>query len=381
MISLGKFAEAELEAVSDLMYVISPSERLDEGLTVQVVDGVRTWYATTAFGQAMVKGGRAVFAGRHTLALRLVREAEILCNLDDECEIFVNDASARVVSSSGITEMDIANSTGTLKELDGDNRTTAQLTDQALGHVLNFGSNEPMAYFSEGELDEVPKVSTLVFDEGMLGVRSAFNEVRCKTLYTRQKAEVIGPKGEFSVNRVMLRRLVPILEMPGSLPVTVSADIEKGEFLQIEGVGWKVLFPRVNCGAGRYYDELHDRLLHAKIEFIEGDDARICARINDQNIVLELLDGRWPVVRCTIELITGVERTLDLLREIDQQNEGRVGTKFFMRDDVVSACIDVRCDELEHIEEQLQSLVSDSDLLGSYLASLGIVGDELTLSL
>lgn len=381
MISLGKFAEAELETVSNLMYVISPSERLNEGLSVQVVDGVRTWSATTAFGQAMVKGEKAVFVGRHTLWPRLVREAEILCNSDDECEIFVDGVKARLVSKSGISEMDVASCASTLKEFDGDNKSTAQLTDQALGHIISFGSNEPMAYFSEGELDAVPKVSTLVFSEGMLGIRSAFNEVRCKTVYTRQKAEVNGPKGEFSVNRVILRRLVPILDSPSATPVTVSADIENGGFLQIEGFGWKILLPRVNIGAGRYHEELIDRLRRASIEFVEGNDSRICVRLNEQNIVLDLLDGRWPVVRCTIELVTGVERTHDLLREIDQQNEGRVGTKYFMRDNVVSACVDVRCDEMEHIKEQLQSLVSDSDLLGSYLASLGIVGDELTLSL
>lgn len=380
MISLGKFTEAELEVVSNLMYVIAPSERFNEGLSVQVVDGFRTWFAVTTFGKAMVKGERANFSGCYTLAPRLVREAELLCSLDDECEIFVDDFSARAVSESGINEMVIAKCAGSLKEFDIDFQTSAHLTHRALRHIFNFGSNEPMAYFAEGELDAVPAVSTVVFADGLLGVRTEFTEVGCNDLYTGQKAEVVGPVGEVSVSRVILRRLVPVLDKVGNWPVTVSADIENGGFLQIEGLGWKILFPRVNFGAGRYYDELHDRLLHAKIEFIEGDDARICARINDQNIVLDLLDGRWPVVRCTVELITGVERTLDLLREIDQQNEGRVGTKFFMRDDVVSACIDVRCDELEHLNEQLQSLVSDSDLLGSYLASLGIVGNELTLN-
>jgi len=56
-----------------------------------------------------------------------------------------------------------------------------------------------------------------------------------------------------------------------------------------------------------------------------------------------------------------------------------VNTKYFMRGDTVIACVDVRCDGLEHFKQELLSLVADSDLLGSYLASLGIVGDELTL--
>jgi len=36
-------------------------------------------------------------------------------------------------------------------------------------------------------------------------------------------------------------------------------------------------------------------------------------------------------------------------------------------------------DGLNHFKQELQSLVADSDLLGSHLASLGIVGDELSL--
>ena len=126
-------------------------------------------------------------------------------------------------------------------------------------------------------------------------------------------------------------------------------------------------------------EDLLETLREAKFDFVEGDDSRICVNYEGQLIVLDLLDGRWPIVRCTIELVTGVERTLDLLKEIDMQNEGRVNTKYFMRGDTVIACVDVRCDGLEHFKQELLSLVADYDLLGSYLASLGIVGDELTL--
>ena len=96
-------------------------------------------------------------------------------------------------------------------------------------------------------------------------------------------------------------------------------------------------------------------------------------------VLLELLDGRWPVVRCTIELVSEVKCTFDLLEEIDQQNEGRVNTKYFMRDNAVIACVDVRCDGIANLKQEIQALVADSYLLGEYLASLGVVGEELTL--
>ena len=63
-------------------------------------------------------------------------------------------------------------------------------------------------------------------------------------------------------------------------------------------------------------------------------DSRICINYKGQLNVLDLFDGYWSIVRC---------------------------------------------DGLDHFKQELLSLVADSDLLGRYLASLGIVGDELTL--
>jgi hypothetical protein len=34
---------------------------------------------------------------------------------------------------------------------------------------------------------------------------------------------------------------------------------------------------------------------------------------------------------------------------------------------------------LYHLEDHLNGLVNDSDLLGTYLASLGVMGDEVSL--
>ena len=111
----------------------------------------------------------------------------------------------------------------------------------------------------------------------------------------------------------------------------------------------------------------------------EGSDGKVCVQISDCNVVMQLLDGRVPVLRTTIELISGVESTPDLLNEIQQQNEGRIFTKFFMSESSVIACADLRCIDLLHLEDHLNGLVNDSDLLGTYLASLGVVGDEMSL--
>ena len=78
MTSLGLFSEEELELVSNIGFIIAPSERLGEGFTVQVIDGLRTWSCATKFGQIMVKGAPASFSGSYTLSPRFVRIAEHL---------------------------------------------------------------------------------------------------------------------------------------------------------------------------------------------------------------------------------------------------------------------------------------------------------------
>ena len=379
MTTLGIFSEEELELVSNIGYIISPSERLGEGLTVQVVDGLRTWSCVTKFGQIMVKGAPASFSGSYTLSPRFVRIAEHLANLGDPVEITIDGDIACASNDMGKEFMSLATTASLVEDLDGDNITSVEISQVSLYHMLNWGSSDPAAYVSDEEMSKVPGVSVLKVETDMLGVNSAYDEVGCNRISTFQFASVTGPVGEFAVDRIMTRRVAGFLRLPGNIPLKVSFDLDKGTVVQFAGANWKIMLNRMNTGAGRYHEDLLETLREAKFDFVEGDDSRICVNYEGQLIVLDLLDGRWPIVRCTIELVTGVERTLDLLKEIDMQNEGRVNTKYFMRGDTVIACVDVRCDGFSHLEQELKSLVADSDLLGNYLASLGIVGDELTL--
>ena len=379
MTSLGIFSEEELELVSNIGYIIAPSERLGEGLTVQVVDGLRTWSCATKFGQIMVKGAPASFSGSYTLSPRFVRIAEHLANLGDPVEITIDDDMACASNDMGKEFMAVATTQSLVESLDGDNITSVEISQVSLYHMLNWGSSDPAAYVSDEEMSKVPAVSVFKVEPDMLGMNSSYDEVGCNRMSTFQFATVTGPTGEFAVDRIMIRRFASFLRLPGNIPLTVSFDLDKGTVVQFAGANWKIMLNRMNTGAGRYHEDVLEALSAAKLDFIEGDDASICVDYEGQPIVLDLLDGRWPIVRCTIELVTGVERTLDLLKEIDMQNEGRVNTKYFMRGDSVIACVDVRCDGLDHFKQELMSLVADSDLLGSYLASLGIVGDELSL--
>ena len=381
MLSLGVITEAELEMVRGLAYLVWPSEQNNDGVMVQVINGRRMWNAGGKFAAVQLVGDAASFPGSYIIPLRFIRECEMLANLEAQVELFVHDGTAFAISEHARTEMDLARSAPVIIEDPSDHTTKALFSGVGLQQLLEFGTLTPVEVLTEKESDSIPNVSTFVFSEGRVGVRSEYKEVGCKTAFPQWECEISGPDGEFAVDRFMLRRLYSVfIDMKvGALPATVSADLEDGGFIQISVENWTIQFPRVPAGAARFYSELTSRLDNLGLNVEESADGKVCVQISNCNVVMQLLDGRIPVLRSTIELISGVESTPDLLQEIQQQNEGRIFTKYFMSQSSVIACADLRCSDLGHLEDHLNGLVNDSDLLGTYLASLGVVGDEMSL--
>ena len=381
MLSLGVITEAELEMVRGLAYLVWPSEQNNDGVMVQVINGRRMWNAGGKFATVQLVGDAASFPGSYIIPLRFIRECEMLANLEAQVELFVHDGTAFAVSEHARTEMDLARTAPVIIEDLSDYTTKALFSGVGLQQLLEFGTLTPVEVLNEKESDSIPNVSTFVFNEGRVGVRSEYKEVGCKTAFPQWEAEISGPDGEFAVDRFMLRRMYNVVTdlKVGALPATVSADLEDGGFIQISIENWTIQFPRVPAGAARFYSELTSRLDNLGLNAEESADGKVCVQISNCNVVMQLLDGRVPVLRSTIELISGVESTPDLLQEIQQQNEGRIFTKYFMSESSVIACADLRCSDLGHLEDHLNGLVNDSDLLGTYLAALGVVGDELSL--
>ena len=381
MLSLGVISEAELEMVRGLAYLVWPSEQSNDGVMVQVINGRRVWNAGGKYAAVQMVGDAATFPGSYIIPLRFIRECEMLANLEAQVELFVHDGNAFAESEHARTEMELARTAPIIIDDSSHYTTNAQLSGVGLQQLLEFGTLTPVEVLTEKESESIPNVSTFVFGEGRVGVRSEYKEVGCKTAFPQWEAEISGPEGEFAVDRFMLRRLYNVLTdfKVGVLPAMVSADLEDGGFIQISIENWTVQFPRVPSGAARFYSELTSRLDNLGLNVEESSDGKVCVQISSCNVVMQLLDGRVPVLRSTIELISGVESTPDLLREIQQQNEGRIFTKYFMNDSSVLACADLRCSDLGHLEDHLNGLIKDSDLLGTYLASLGVIGDKISL--
>jgi len=380
MTSLGVISEPELDFVSCVLHMMSPDEMRDQGITVSVVDGLRVWTFGNNFGQIEVIGAPADFAGKYNISPRFIYEANNMAEMDDECEFIINGEMVRAVSTSGSIEMRQATIWSVLPDSDFETVTTATLAQTGLHHLVFFGTTDPATYINSEFRERMTRATTVAIGNNSLGLRTSFLDCGGHSSFRQQSAEVTGPVGEVSVDRNILRRMCPVLERAGNLPMTVSFDVANGSSVVFSGANFRIVLPLIEIGAARYHDEVIGRLGEATIEYTIADDGRVRARLGGQVIELALLDGRTPVLRCSVELVSGIERTPDLLIEIDQQNQGRVFTKYFTSENSVWATSDIRCDALESMIEQLHGLVADSELLGVYLASLGISGDDLTLS-
>ena len=137
-----------------------------------------------------------------------------------------------------------------------------------------------------------------------------------------------------------------------------------------EADDWKLILRQQPSGAASYFNQVEKFLDKAGLEYEITANHIVLTKINHSEVALELVDGRLPIIRCTTPIITGVEKTWAILRELDQLNESRVCTKYFMRDNTVFACVDLVCNPLIDIGTEIYALIDGAETLGGCLSSL-----------
>ncbi len=371
MISLGNFSGTELATVAALSYLTMPSERLGEGVQVQCINGHRVWTGATKNGAFRVVGDAAQFAGRHLLHLRSIRDAESMLEMNAAVDITVDGNVVRITSQDAAGELPLALIPPDAALLEIHTPTTAEISLEGLRHVLWSGTHDPAEGFTDEER-ELSGPSTMVrFLPNRLEFRTSYEEVTCADTASSWAADVSGPHGEIGVHRWALKRLYGFMHSLPDTSFRFSADVARGGALHIEGESWRLALVGAPTRAGRHYEELRNHLDNLGTLSAEHEDGRLVANVGGVKMVLQLLDGRLPIVRATVHVVGEVERTPELLSEIDEQNEGRAFTKFFMSGNAVFASVDVRCAEIPAIFQYLHVLAEDSELLGGYLAALG----------
>ena len=107
MINAGTICEPELEQIRRAVAIFNITEVDGFGVTLASVAGIRSWIVTSPKIEVMVTGSAADFLGTFVIPLRLIKQAEIQCNLGEEVELTITGDMARFTGETGFSEMQL----------------------------------------------------------------------------------------------------------------------------------------------------------------------------------------------------------------------------------------------------------------------------------
>ena len=371
MKDLCVISEDEFEQVTCAARLFYMPENEGYGITLSVVDGKRSWVIVNNQIEVMIIGGEANFNESYVLPPRLLDNGEVQAHLGDHTvKLSVGNGKARFVGEQGYSEMQLLTQVERFSEFDTTNITTAEVLSNHLGFLVLLGTTFPAGVNEQDVKNLVPPISRINFNSTSIDVSSDFAEVNSPASHGNVEAVVTGSTGEVVVSRYCLRSLNTLIAREDMIALKVSCNTESGNAVLIESDNWKVILRQQPSGASSYFN-LIEKFLEAKNYVYEVFGGYIIrATIEGREVEIEMLDGRLPIIRCTTPLVSGVEKTWALLRELDQLNESRICTKFFIRDNTVVACVDMVCNPNLNVEREIYALIEGAETLGGCLSSL-----------
>ena len=371
MKKLGAITEDELERVTRAANLFHIPENDGYGVTLSVLNGRRTWVMVDQQLEVMIIGGKAKFTETFVLPIRAIENGEIQAHLGHQTvELFIDNGKARFVGEQGFSEMQLLSQVEHFSTFDTANVTTAEIPSYRLGFGVLLGTAYPTGVNEQDVKNLVPPLSRIKFNNSSIDISSEFKEVKSPASHTNIDAEVTGPTGEVVVLRPYLNALNRLLSQDQVGSIKLSCNIKGGNDLLFEADEWKLILRQQPSGAASYFNQVEKFLDKAGLKYEITANHIVLTKINHSEVAFEMLDGRLPIIRCTTPIISGVEKTWAILRELDQLNESRVCTKYFMRDSTVFACVDLVCNPLIDISTEIYALIEGAETLGGCLSSL-----------
>ena len=371
MKNLGAITEDELERVTRAASLFRLPENEGYGITLSVLNGRRTWVMVDQQLEVMIIGGKAKFTDTYVLPIRSIENGEIQAHLGHKTvELLIDGDKARFVGEQGFSEMTLSTQVERFSAFEPTNVSTAELPAYHLGFAVVLGTSLPAGANEQEIKSLVPPLSRVKFNRSSIDISSEFKEVKAPASHTNISAEVTGPTGEVVVLRPYLNALSRLLPNDEVGAIKLSCNIKGGNDLLFEADDWKLILRQQPSGAASYFNQVEKFLDKAGLKYEITADHIVLTKINRSEVAFEMLDGRLPIIRCTTPIVTGIEKTWAILRELDQLNESRVCTKYFMRDSTVFACVDLVCNPLIDISAEIYALIEDTETLGGCLSSL-----------
>lgn len=376
MMKISGITVNELRRVLEVTQIIIKDESKGGGVTLSVIDGLRSWVMVDDYHQVMVVGEPDTFEGIFVVPLTIVKMAYCShLNNESEIELQISDGVAKFIIGPSCAESPLLSQCDTFIDFDKKDASVAKLKNKELMHMIGCATDWPSGV-AGGEIKKVPPIAHINFEPNEIEILTEFAEAKCQRVKISQVAETHGDAGQFAVNRDALRMVIEMFR--GSYgddlieTVAIYADINAGSRMLIEGSTWKLTLNRFWLGTAKYRKMLPEILEKNKVKYSVAKDNCIVAKIDSKTVKIDILDGDSPVARCVIEENIRVEENPEIMSEILKSNKSlERKSKFYIENKKLVSQLDFECENTSDIFSEISEFIAEVINFEPYVKILG----------
>ena len=156
MMKISGITVNELRRVLEVTQIIIKDESKGGGVTLSVIDGLRSWVMVDNYHQVMVVGEPDTFEGIFVVPLTIVKMAYCqYLNTESEIELQIADDVAKFIVGPSCAESPLLSQCDTFIDFDKKDATVAKLQNKELMHMIGCATDWPSGV-AGGEMKKVP---------------------------------------------------------------------------------------------------------------------------------------------------------------------------------------------------------------------------------
>ena len=367
-IDLGTLEHDELHHLYSSVRIFEPREEHERGVLLTCIDGRRVWQMESDDAVMTIFGGPATFEDDYYVPGRLIAGAQTLDTMEDECRLTVEDDDIVASTPEGnYMRMRLFEIIPDFIVIPEHGTVSARIGFHDLQRITYILGELPMDATDFDKMATEPPVGTVTIGNGMITFTRQWRYMGCVDTQLGLKAITSG-SGSFDVGHIALKRHVNHVWELRSSESTVRFDPDFGQYLTIANDEFVIHLKRRTMGAAQYFDSLKFFLNEEGLDFLISNDGIIAVSCGPIPVRMQFLDGKSPILRCTVTVLRNVESSQHLLEEINALNRTRVGSRVWIDGDLLVVGQDMQCNESTSYKALLTSVTDEARYLGTLLA-------------
>jgi hypothetical protein len=317
-----------------------------------------------------INGGEHRFEGDYHIPGRLISGVHALHSTHNPCRLTATDDDVIAFTDDGTSmRMRLFELVPRFVVVEEHSTVEARVGFHELQRITQLLGELPMDATNFEKMATEPPVGTVSVEDGALIFTRLWRYMGCVDTHLRLAAQTTGT-GSIDIGHIALRNHVNYLWELNSSDTRVRFDPDFGRYLTIDNEHFAIHLKRRVMGAARFFDSLKFFLKEQGLDFLISNDGVIAVSCGPVPVRMQFLDGKNPILRCSVTVLRDVEATKELLEELNSLNRTRVGIRVWIDGDLVVVGQDLRCDESTSYGALLDAVLDEAHYLGGVLTPM-----------